>query len=75
MPSLALFASILVAVETPYANIRDSGFRYYSVVLVIISTEFTLVYPQLPGPLGSWSAEWMQYRVDPQLVLDEEPLR
>ncbi|EER19221.1 hypothetical protein Pmar_PMAR028687 [Perkinsus marinus ATCC 50983] len=59
MPSLALFASILVAVETPYANIRDSGFRYYS----------------LPGPLGSWSAEWMQYRVDPQLVLDEEPLR
>ncbi|KAF4654378.1 hypothetical protein FOZ61_008318 [Perkinsus olseni] len=29
----------------------------------------------LPGPLGSWSAEWMQYRVDPQVVLDEESLR
>ncbi|KAF4732838.1 hypothetical protein FOZ63_011581, partial [Perkinsus olseni] len=59
MPSLALYGSILVSVETPYSRIQGNGFRYYS----------------LPGPLGSWSAEWMQYRVDPQVVLDEESLR
>ncbi|KAF4658004.1 hypothetical protein FOL47_008212 [Perkinsus chesapeaki] len=56
IPSLAVYGSILVSVESPYSNNR---FRYYS----------------LPGPLGDWSAEWMQYRVDDDVIQEERSLR
>ncbi|KAF4758248.1 hypothetical protein FOZ63_026792, partial [Perkinsus olseni] len=46
MPSLALYGSILVSVETPYSRIQGNGFRYYS----SISLSLLLRSPKSSSP-------------------------